>query len=43
MKKRAVSRFSPKVKNSGTVESGNHGADAEIQLYARSLQKALQI
>jgi len=41
MKKRSVSRFSkPKVKNSGTVESWHNGADAEIHLYARSLQKA---
>jgi hypothetical protein len=41
MKKRPVSRFSkPKTKKSGTIESWHNGADAEIHLYARSLQKA---
>src|SRR5690348_1901707 len=41
MKKSPVSRFSrPKAKKSGIVESWHNGADAEIDLYARSLQKA---
>ena len=41
MKNRSVSRFSkPKVEKSGTIESWHNGADAEIHLYARSLQRA---
>lgn len=41
MKKRSVSRFSkPKAKKGGIVESWHNGADAEIHLYSRALQKA---
>ena len=41
MKKRSVSRFTkPTVKKSGAAEAWHGGADAEINLYARSLQKA---
>jgi hypothetical protein len=41
MKKRFATRFSkPKAKRSATIESWHNGADAEIHLYARSLQKA---
>jgi len=41
MKKRSVSRFTkPTVKKSGAAEGWHGGADAEINLYARSLQKA---
>ncbi len=41
MKNRFVSRFSkPKAKKSGSIENWHNGADIEIHLYARSLQKA---
>src|SRR6266852_2411155 len=41
MKERSTSRFSkPKAKKSVAIESWHKGADAEIHLYARSLQNA---
>jgi hypothetical protein len=41
MKKRPFSRFSkPKAKKGGIIESWHNGADAEIHLYSRALQKA---
>ncbi|SPE27893.1 hypothetical protein SBA3_140006 [Candidatus Sulfopaludibacter sp. SbA3] len=41
MKKRSVSRFSrPRAKKTGVSRSWHNGADAEIHLYAQSLQKA---
>jgi hypothetical protein len=41
MKNRSVSRFSkPKAKRSSAIQSWHNGADAEIHLYARSLQMA---
>jgi hypothetical protein len=41
MKKRPLSRFSKsKAKKGGIIESWHNGADAEIHLYSRALQKA---